>query len=112
MHAKTTLTVIFHRFHGAPVERMAKTGLGPSGPGGRCRDRRALVQTYLADVHAETSFTTGFVWRGPGAIDPGLVPADIHLGERTALGPLSSYGPEIKIDYATWRLSQAGHRSA
>jgi hypothetical protein len=28
-HAKTTLTVIFHRFDPAPVGRMARTGLAP-----------------------------------------------------------------------------------
>jgi hypothetical protein len=29
VYAKTTLTVIFHRFDPAPVERMARTGLSP-----------------------------------------------------------------------------------
>jgi hypothetical protein len=29
VHAKTALTVIFHRFDSAPVGRMARTGLGP-----------------------------------------------------------------------------------
>jgi hypothetical protein len=33
VHAKTTLTVIFHRFYPAPVGRMARTGLASLRPG-------------------------------------------------------------------------------
>ena len=39
VHAKTTLTVIFHRFDPAPVGRMARTGLAASHAAGKRRKR-------------------------------------------------------------------------
>jgi len=36
VHAKPTLTVLFHRFKEAPVGRMARTGLGPPGTQRSC----------------------------------------------------------------------------
>jgi len=35
VHTKTTLTAIFHRFDPAPVGRMARTELSPSGTAGK-----------------------------------------------------------------------------